>query len=44
LVASRPEAVAMPVGKDAQAQPMSYVPALTAPSLCCTTVEVAGVM
>jgi hypothetical protein len=33
-----------PVGNDAQAQPTSKVPAFFAPSLCCRTTEVAGVM
>jgi hypothetical protein len=32
LVASQPEAVASPVAKEAQAQPMSKVPAFLAPS------------
>ena len=44
LVAIMPAAVARPVGKDAQAQPTSKVPAFFAPSLCCSTTEVAGVM
>ena len=39
-----PAAVATPVGNEAQAQPISNVPAWTAPKLCCSTVEVAGVI
>ena len=42
-VAMRPLAIPSPVGNEAQAQPTSKVPAFLAPSLCCTTVEVAGV-
>ena len=44
LAAIHPAAVASPVGNDAQAQPMSKVPAFLAPSFACTTTEVAGVM
>lgn len=44
LVAMRPAPSARPVGKDAQAHPKSTVPAFTAPILCCTTTDVAGVM
>jgi hypothetical protein len=44
LVAISPVAIATPVGNDAHAQPTSNVPARFAPSLYCTTVDVAGVM
>ena len=44
LVAIQPAPEARAVGKEAQAQPTSKVPAFTAPSLYCSTTEVAGVM
>ena len=37
-----PAPIASPVGNDAHAQPTSKVPAFFAPSLCCSTTEVAG--
>ena len=44
LAAMIPAAAESPVGNEAQAQPTSNVPAFFAPSLCCSTTEVAGVM
>ncbi len=44
LVAIIPAPAASPVGNDAHAQPTSNVPARFAPSLCCRTTDVAGVM